>query len=467
MLSEQEIEKLVSDMMRQMVAGDNVSKLPKKCFYNDMNDCIEAASKAQKELAKMGMESRKKLIAAIRKTAIDHAEELAKMAFEETGFGSVAHKTAKHILAAEKTPGVEDLEVKAFTGDDGLTLVFPAPFGVIGSIAPSTNPVATVINNSISMISGGNTVVFSPHPAAKKCSAKAIELINEALLAAGSPAPLLYATTEPTMESSGILMNHAKIRLLAVTGGEGIVKTAMKTGKKVIGAGPGNPPVIVDETAIIADAAKNIVDGASFENNITCIAEKETFVVKTVGNELVAAMVKQGCQFIDQEEAAKLLKTVLVNKDGKWVINKKFVGHPASFLLESAGIPVKVEDPRLIVTICQKDHPFVQVEMMMPVMPVVYVEDVDQAIELAVEAEHGNHHSAHMHSTNVFNMSKAEAALDTTIFVKNGPSYAGIGFGGEGYATFTIATPTGEGLTSAKSFVRTRRCTLRGAFSML
>ena len=467
MLSQQEIERLVADVLQQMQSEDTTKACPKKCFYEDMNECIQAAADAQKQLAKMGMETRKVLIAAMRKAAIDHAEELAKLAYEETGYGSVAHKTAKHILAAEKTPGPEDLEVKAITGDEGLTLVFPAPFGVIGSIAPSTNPVATVINNSISMISGGNTVVFSPHPAAKKCSAKAIEILNEALMQAGAPGPLLFAAKEPTLETSNIMMNHPIIRLLSVTGGEGIVKTAMKTGKKVIGAGPGNPPVIVDETANIEQAGKDIVDGCSFENNVPCIAEKECFVVESVGNQLVAAMVKAGAQLIDPKETEQLLNTVLINKEGKWVINKKFVGHSASYLLEKAGIPIKIEDPKCIVTITTRDHPFVQTEMMMPVMAVVYVKDVDEAIACAVQAEHGCHHSAHMHSMNVKSLSKAEAALDTTIFVKNAPSYAGIGFGGEGYTTFTIATPTGEGLTSAKSFVRTRRCTLRGAFNML
>ena len=240
----------------------------------------------------------------------------------------------------------------------------------------------------------------------------------------------------------------------------------MKSGKKVIGAGPGNPPVIVDETANIERAAKDIVDGASFENNIPCIAEKETFVVKSVGNALVEGMVRSGAQLIDSAQAQRLLETVLIKKDSGYVINRAFVGRDAGYLLKSAGIPVQGE-PKLVVTVTTKDHPFVTTEMLMPVMPVVFVEDVNEAIDCAVEAEHGNHHSAHMHSTNVENLSRASQALDTTIFVKNGPSYAGIGFGGEGFTTFTIATPTGEGLTSARTFTRTRRCTLRGALDML
>lgn len=465
MLSQEQIERIIADVVRQMQPLTEASQT-NACFFAEMDDCIEAALRAQKAFVRVGMEKRRTIVEAMRKAAVEHAEELAKAAFEETKYGSVAHKTAKCLLAAKKTPGVEDLEPRAVTGDEGLTLIFPAPFGVIGSITPSTNPVATVINNGIGMTAAGNTVVFAPHPAAKKCSAMAIEVLNQAAVAAGAPGPLLYAVREPSIASSQRLMAHPAIRLLAVTGGEAIVSMAMKSGKKVIGAGPGNPPVIVDETANIERAAKDIVDGASFENNIPCISEKETFAVRSVGEALVAGMVRNGAQLIDGAQAQKLLDTVLLKKDGKYVINRDYVGRDAAYLLESAGIPVQ-GNPRLVVTITTKDHPFVTTEMLMPVMPVVFVENVDEAIACAVEAEHGNHHSAHMHSTNVENLSRASQALDTTIFVKNGPSYAGIGFGGEGFTTFTIATPTGEGLTSARTFTRTRRCTLRGALDML
>ena len=466
MLTQEQIEKLVADVVKQMQGGEKQAPVPGGCFYDDMDACVAAAIAAQKAFVAIGMEKRRTIVEAMRQAARDHAPELAKSAFDETHYGSVAHKTAKCLLAANKTPGCEDLDVRAITGDDGLTMIFPAPFGVIGSITPSTNPVATVINNGISMTAAGNTVVFSPHPAAKKCSAEAIQIMNDAAVEAGAPAPLLYAVKTPSIESSQKLMQHPAVRLLAVTGGEAIVGMAMKTGKKVVGAGPGNPPVIVDETANIEKAAKDIVDGASFENNVPCIAEKETFAVESIGTKLVACMVRAGAQLIDTKQAQQLLDTVLIHKDGKYTINRDYVGRDAAYLLKSAGIPVEGE-PKLVVTVTAKDHPFVTTEMLMPVMPVVFVKDADEAIACAVEAEHGCHHSAHMHSTNIENLSRASAALDTTIFVKNGPSYAGIGFGGEGFTTFTIATPTGEGLTSARTFTRTRRCTLRGTFNML
>lgn len=470
MFSQEQIEKMVEGILKEMSETEDVKACAPKTnssgLYDDMNECIDAAIKTQKQFVALGMEKRREIVESIRAAAIANAEKLAEAAFKETKYGSKEHKTAKCLLAARKTPGVEDLELRSFTGDDGLTIIFPAPFGVVGSITPSTNPIATVINNSISMVSGGNTVVFSPHPAAKECTAMAIEILNAAAIEAGAPGPLLFAAKEPTIEKSQTLMNHPAIRILSITGGEAIVKVAMKTGKKVIAAGPGNPPVIVDETADIKKAAKNIVDGVSFENCIPCIAEKETFVVKTVGDELLKEMVYAGAQLIDSKQAEALLATVLENKDGKYSPNRAYVGRDAAYLLESAGIPV-VGKPKIVVTVTDKDHPFVTTEMLMPVMPVVYVNDVDEAIDCAVEAEHGNHHSAHMHSTNVDNLTKAANALDTTIFVKNGPSYAGIGFGGEGFTTFTIATPTGEGLTSARSFTRIRRCTMRGSLKLM
>lgn len=466
MLSQAQIETIVAGVVRELERGGAQSAPEHGCFFDDVDACVAAAVQAQKAFVQLGLEKRRRIVEAMRSAAREHVHELAKAAFEETRYGSVAHKTAKCLLAVDKTPGVEDLDTRAITGDEGLTLIFPAPFGVIGSITPSTNPVATVINNGLGMTAAGNTVVFAPHPGAKRCSAQAIRVLNDGAVNAGAPGPLLFAMKEPTVEGTQRLMEHPAVRLLSVTGGEAIVKMAMKTGKKVIGAGPGNPPVIVDETANIEKAARDIVDGASFENNIACISEKETFVVESVGNALVAAMVRAGAQLIDSTEAQKLLSTVLIEKDGRYTIHRDFVGRDAAHLLRSAGIPVKGE-PRLIVAITRRDHPFVTTEMLMPVMPVVYVKDVDEAIECAIEAEHGFHHSAHMHSTNIDNLSRASAALDTTIFVKNGPSYAGIGFNGEGFTTFTIATPTGEGLTSARCFTRTRRCTLRGSFNML
>lgn len=467
MISKEQIEQIVQKTLAQMKdsqcqcgASDN------GWMFDDAAACVEAASAAQAKLVAMTMEQREKIIDAMRCAARKNAEMLAKLAYEETGYGHVEHKIAKINLAADKTPGVEDVVPRVYTGDHGMTLVEQAPFGVIGSITPSTNPPSTVVNNAISMIAAGNSVVFNPHPAAAKSSQAAMRVLNEAIVAAGGPAGLICCPTTPNLETSDVIMNHPKVKLLSVTGGEAVVKVAMKTGKKCVAAGPGNPPVIVDETADLVKAGKHIVDGASFENNILCVAEKECFIVNSVFDKLLEELQKNGAWLIKGADIDKIVRTVLINKDGKYVINRKFVGHDATYIMDAAGVSYQ-GNPRLVIAEVPKYHPFVEVEMLMPVLGCVRCTDVDEAIAWGVEAEHGCWHSAIMHSTNYLNMSKAAKALNTTIFVKNGPSYAGLGFLGEGHATLTIATPTGEGLTSARSFTRARRCVLEDGFRII
>ena len=321
-------------------------------------------------------------------------------------------------------------------------------------------------NNSISMIAAGNAVVYNPHPAAKRSSQRAMVLLNQAIIDAGGPNGLITAPKEPTMDTSAVIMSHKAIKMLAVTGGEAVVAVAMKSGKKCVAAGPGNPPVIVDETANIPDAAQKIVDGASFENNILCVAEKECFMVSSIADELMSKMQQCGAFRVYGEDIDKIVRTVLVQKDGKYVINRKFVGHDATYILRESGVQF-TGDPVLVIAEVDRFHPFVEVEMLMPVLGMVRVANFDEALNEAFRAEHGCQHSALIHSTNIHNMSRAAKRMNTTIFVKNAPSYSGLGFGGEGYTTLTIATPTGEGLTSAKTFTRARRCVLKGDFRII
>lgn len=471
-LTQQKIEEIMGEM-KKIYSDINVKKNDGRVYGNsrgcfeEMEDAIQAARNSQKQLISLSLEQRSKIIQAMRKAAFDNAKYLALMANDETGFGRVEDKTLKNILAAEKTPGLEDLVSSAFTGDYGMTLVEGAPYGVIGAITPSTNPAATVINNSISMVAAGNGVVFNPHPGAKKVSIKTIKILNEAISYSGGPMNLLCTVSNPTLETGKKIMESKDIRLLAVTGGEAVVNVAMKSGKKVIAAGPGNPPVIVDNTADIPKAAADIVKGASFDNNVLCIAEKEVFVFRDVSERLIDEMIKNGCYKADRTEIEKIASTVLErNKEGNYAANKKFVGKNAGYILQKSGISAN-SDCRLIIAEVEFDHPFVTTEMLMPVLAITKVDSIDEAIEKAVKAENGCRHTAIMHSQNVSNLTKAARALDTTIFVKNAPSYAGLGFEGEGYTTLTIATPTGEGLTSAKSFTRHRRCTLSGSFRII
>lgn len=477
-LTEAEIREVVSQVLQQVSAApaaafDSTQYAGKKFVgvFDDMNDAIAAAQVAYKAVRAMSVEKREQLIAEIRRLTRAEAHIMAEIGVKETGMGRVDHKTAKHMLVADKTPGTEDIVSAAKTGDYGLTLVEMAPFGVVGAITPSTNPSETVICNSIGMIAAGNGVVFNPHPNAIATSNYAVDLVNRASKAMGGPEILVCSMKKPTLESAAIMQSHPLIRLLVCTGGPGVVKAVLSSGKKAIGAGAGNPPVIVDDTADIKKAGKDIIDGCTFDNNLPCIAEKEVFAFRNIADELINEMLKNGAYMIDSAQAARLADIVLVDKTDKKgnvrkIVNRDCVGRDAKVILSKLGITVS-DDIRCIICETDFNHPFVQEELMMPILPIVRVNDIDEAIELAVKAEHGNRHTAHMHSKNVDNLSRFAREVETTIFVKNAPSYAGIGFGGEGHATFTIAGPTGEGITSARSFTRQRRCVMAESFRII
>jgi len=467
-MTREEIEKIASQVVARLVSASPTTAVAAEggWLFNTVDEAVAQARSSQRQLGKTTLEERGRFIEAMRQAARDNAQKLAEMAHEETGYGHVEHKVLKNLLAANKTPGIEDLRTQAWSGDYGLTLVEMAPFGVIGSITPSTNPPSTVINNSISMITAGNAVVFNPHPAAKKVSQETMRILNEAIVSAGGPMGLITTVREPTIETGAALMNHKDVPLLSITGGEPVVKAAMKSGKKVIAAGPGNPPVIVDDTAILEKAAKDIVDGASFDNNVLCVAEKEVFAFANIADALIAEMVKNGAFLVRGEDINKVLSLTLNSKDGKFVINRKYVGHDAAVILRDAGVTFS-GNPKLIIAEVDLYHPFIMTEMLMPVLGIARVNNIDEAVTHALRAEQGCQHSAMIHSTNVKNMSYAAHALNTTVFVKNAPSYSGLGFNGEGYASLTIATPTGEGITAAHSFVRLRRCVLHGDFRIV
>ena len=459
------VEKLVQKVMEQVDANQELTTAGDWGIFATMDEAIDAAEAAQRKYLSCSMADRAKYVQVIRDVALkkENLEYMSRATVEETGMGGYEYKITKNILAATKTPGVEDLTTEALSGDDGLTLVEYSPFGVIGAITPTTNPTETVICNSIGMLAAGNSVVFSPHPRAKNVTIFLIKALNRALAEAGAPANLIVTVAEPSIENTNAMMKNPKVRMLVATGGPSIVRTVLSSGKKAIGAGAGNPPVVVDETANIEKAAKDIVDGCSFDNNLPCIAEKEIIAVDSIADYLIFNMKKNGAYEIkDKATIDKLVE--LVTKNGKGP-KTEFVGKSAQYILDKIGIAV---GPEIKVILMEADefHPFVQEELMMPILPLVRVKDVDTAIDMAVRVEHGFRHTAIMHSRNVDKLTKMAKLIQTTIFVKNGPSYAGIGVGGMGYTTFTIAGPTGEGLTSAKAFARKRRCVLVGGFDI-
>ncbi len=448
--------------------------------FRTIDECVSAAEAAFVEFSNIGLERRKQIIAAIRESMFANAISLAREAQEETGLGRVEDKIIKNRLVTRKTPGPEVLEPRAVSGDDGLMLTERAPFGVIAAITPTTNPTSTIICNAIGMVAAGNTVVFNVHPNAKRVSCRNVGLINEAIVRAGGPRNVVTAMAEPTIASAQALMRHKGVRLLVVTGGPGVVKEAMNSGKRAICAGPGNPPVVVDETADIERAGRDIVKGASFDNNVICTDEKEVFVVDSVADRLLKVMAANDAIILTRPQISAIEKVIFEEIRGPstggqaargtrgklGVINRKWIGKNANVILAEIGLRVP-ESVRLAVADVPVEHPLIWTEQLMPVLPVCRVRSADEGIDLAIAAEHGFGHSAAMHSMHLGNLSRMAREIDCSIFVKNGPIYAGLGEGGEGYCSFSIASPTGEGLTDPRSFSRERRCVLKDHFRIV
>jgi len=439
------------------------------CLFDDVDSAVAAARAAYVQLGNLPLGLREQMIGHIRRSMRECAQLLAHEAWTETGMGRYQDKIQKNLLNANRVPGTEILAPTAWSGDDGLTLVEYAPYGVIGAIIPSTNPTSTVICNTIGMIAAGNAVVFNAHPGARRCSMHTVQLINDAIVEAGGPAGLVCALSEPTIETAQQIMRHEDINLLAVTGGPGVVREAMQSGKRSVCAGPGNPPVVVDESADLEQAGQDIVRGASFDNNVICIDEKEVFVVDSVADQLKRSMIANGAREINSWQLGRLMRSIFAEtpRAGEHgIMNKAFIGKNAAVLLKEAGIDAG-DEVRLVIAEVDKDHPLVLSEQLMPILPIVRVRDADEGIDLAKASEHGFRHTAVMHSKNLDNLSRMAREMDCSIFVKNASSYAGVGFGGEGFCSFSIASPTGEGITNPVSFSRIRRCVLKDSFRIV
>lgn len=433
--------------------------------YDDMGAACEAAHRSFEKLRDLGVSARRKAIQVIRTMCVAKAEEWGSIEFAETKIGRLDHKIEKLKICGDLVPGVEFLERMAFSGDFGLTIIDFAPWGVIGAVTPSTHSVPTLTGNAINMIAAGNSVVYNTHPAAAKCAAIAIRAYNEAIFAAIGISDLLTTVVKPTLETFDQMCKHPNVRLLCVTGGPAVVAAAMKTGKRAICAGPGNPPVVVDETADLDLAAKSIIQGASYDNNLLCIGEKEVFVVEAVADKLIAALNRAGAVQLNAQQIEALAEKAFVFPQGKGagcphpVVNRDLVGRDAAVLAKSIGLDVP-PSTQLLFGETKEDHLFVDEEQMMPFIPVVRVPNVDAGIAAAIRAEHGYKHTAIMHSQNIRNLTKMAQVVDTTLFIKNGPCMTGLGLGGEGFLSFSVATPTGEGVTTPMTFTRSRRCVM-------
>lgn len=438
--------------------------------FDSADEAVKAAKEAQTKLLELGLEKRYEIVAAMRKAALESARHLGELAVRTTGLGKMPDKMLKVELAARKTPGPEIIHPQTFTGDDGLTLVEKAPYGVMVSITPTTNPPSTVVNNAISMVSAGNAVIFNPHPNAREVSCEAARILQKAVESAGGPKNLVCAIANPSQETGAKLMNHPGVDATLVTGGREIVRVAMSSGKKVFAAGPGNPPVVVDETCILPKAARDTVFGAQFDNCVLCTGEKEIFCVASICDAFKAEMEKNGSVEIKGRDAERLVKLIITADSGSGErhprVNKELIGKDAAKILAQAGIRTKAGITHAFLEV-DWDHPMVMAEQLMPVTPIVRCKNYEQARDWAIIAEHRFRHTFTMHSTNIAHLSDMARACNANIFVKNGPSLAGLGFGGEGFTTLSIAGWTGEGMTTADTFTRERRCTLVDYFRIV
>ena len=428
------------------------------------DEACDAAQGAFKQLQKKGVEARRKVVEIIKSMCEANAQEWGRIELEETKIGRLDHKIEK-LQIIKLVPGVEWLHPYGLSGDHGITLEEYTPFGVIGAITPSTHSIPTLAGNVVNMVAAGNSVVFNAHPAAARCAAMATREFNKAIERETGIRNLICIIEKPTLDSFSELCANQHVRLLCVTGGPAVVAAAMKTGKRAICAGPGNPPVLVDDTADLRKAAASIIQGGAYDNNLLCIGEKEVFVLDQVANQLMSELQNAGAVRLNASQLDQLTKAAFTFKEGQGagcphpVVNKDFIGKDATVLAEAAGISVP-SGTQLLFAETDEDHAFVDEEQMMPFIPIVRVRDVEDGIRASLKAEHGYKHTSIIHSHNVNHMTAMARAMDTTLFIKNGPCGAGLGLGGEGYLSFSIATPTGEGVTNPKTFTRVRRCVM-------
>ncbi len=485
-LDENALRSVVEDVLRKLAANGTAATAPppksegppsepvKKTqrpappgdgVFTDATDAAEAAAAAQKQLAEKGVAGRAKVVEIVKTLCTDKAAEWGRLELDETKIGRLDHKIEK-LQIVKLVPGTEWFRPYALSGDHGITLEEYAPFGVIGAITPSTHSIPTLAGNVINIVAAGNGVVFNPHPGACRCAAEAVRVFNRAIERETGIRNLVTTIAEPSLESFDAICQAEPIRLLAVTGGPGVVAAAMRSGKRALCAGPGNPPVVVDETADLAKAATDIITGAAYDNNLLCIGEKAVFVVEQVADDFLRELKRAGAVLLNDGQTRALTEAMFTFEKGEGVgcsphpvLKRDLVGKDVKVLAEAAGATVS-NDTSLLITETDGDHPFVLEEQMAPILPVVRVRDFKEGVRLAKKAEHGYKHSALIFSQNVARMTYMAREMETTLFIKNGPSVSGLGLGGEGYLSYSIATTTGEGITNPQTFTRVRRCVM-------
>src|ERR1035438_6520192 len=441
--------------------------------FATVDEAANAAFEAQKKVAAMSLEDRGRMIDIVRRICMDSREELGRMEFEETKVGRLDHKILK-LTNMRFVQGVEAMRSggsAARSDSTGFWIIKRAPWGVIGMMLPVTHSVPTMAANAINILAAGNTAVFGPHPSGARVAQYALQLWNREIERELGVANVLTTVREVSIEAAEQIFHHPKVALLCVTGGAAVAKAAAKSGKRVIAGGPGNPPVVVDETADLDRAARCIIEGAAFDNNLLCIGEKEIFVVASVADAFIQAMRRAGAFQLDAAAIDRLTKAAFTFEGGgggcaRAHVKKDLVGKDAAVLATAAGVRAP-SGTDLLFGETDENHPFVVEEQMMPFVPVVRVRDVDAAIAASVKAEHGYRHTAIIHTQNVDAATRMARAMNTTLFIQNAASPASLGVGGPGYFSHSIATPTGEGITTPLTFTRERQMVVRNALRIV
>jgi acyl-CoA reductase-like NAD-dependent aldehyde dehydrogenase len=435
--------------------------------FAGVDDAVAAAAESQKKLLKLSMDDRDGIVKLIKSIARENARPWGAMELEETQVGRLDHKIEK-LQILELVPGVEYLRTHASSGSNGLCIEEFAPMGVLGVVTPVTHSIPTLTANAINMIASGNSLVANPHPSGANCAAHAVREYNRKIAAKYGIDALVACVVPPTLETAEQIFNHRGIAVLVITGGPAVARAALAAKKRAIVAGPGNPPVVVDETACLQNAATSIVKGAAYDNNLLCIGEKQVFCVESIFDKFLAQMKMAGGLVLNSGQIESLTKAAFTTnaKGGHPHVNKDFVGKDASVLAQAAGAGA-TPTTQLLVGETAADHPFVQEEQMMPFVPFVRVKNVDEAMDRAIESEHGYRHTAIIHSRDIDAITRFGRKAGTTLFVANGPSMAGLGLGGEGYLSYSIATPTGEGITTPLTFTRFRRVMMTKALRVI
>ena len=428
---------------------------------SSVDQAVQVAQAGFEQLSNASMEDRTKAIECVRQICDQQAEELGRMELEETKIGRLDHKIEK-LKIIKLVPGTEFLRTDAVSGDHGLTVTEYAPFGVIGAITPVTHSLPTLAGNVINMVAAGNTLVVNPHPSGAKIACEGTRRFNKAIYEATGLKNLITIIGNPTIESAQEIFDHNGIRLLVVTGGPAVARAALQSKKRAIVAGPGNPPVVVDDSACLESAAKSIISGAAYDNNLLCIGEKEVFAVESIFDQLMDEVGKHGGYRLNAQQVAQMTDVAFSppkEPGGHHQLNRDLIGQDAAVLAKHIGLNIPA-DTQILYGETDESNPFVPEEQMMPFVPFVRARDFRHAVDLAKKYEHGFGHTAIIHSRNVRHMSIMGKEMNTTLFIKNGPCGAGLGLGGEGYLSFSIATPTGEGVTNPLTFTRVRRCTM-------